>query len=46
MTYLVRAIAASVTDAVVAGVAQQRGQAVRVRFDIERATLYAFGFGP
>ena len=41
-----RTLTASETDAVVADVARQRGQAVRVRFDIEQATLYAFGFGP
>lgn len=41
-----RTLTASVTGAVGADLAQQQGQAARVRFEITRATLYAFGFAP
>ena len=42
----VKTLAASETHAAVADVGQLRGQSVRVRFEIERASLYAFSFGP
>ena len=38
-------LTAGATDAVVSEVGPHRGQAVRVRFDIARATVYAFAFG-
>jgi hypothetical protein len=40
-----RTLTASVTDAVAVDVAPQRGQAIRLRFDLEKATVYAFRFG-
>jgi hypothetical protein len=41
-----KTLTGSATDAVLADVAPFRGQSIRLRFEIEKASLYAFRFGP